>query len=190
MLPGDQLGESRNPTLSDLMPEEQQQYLLHDLANAGASGLSGLGWFLDTPGAIVRGALSGGPLKGLSALWESSDDRVTGRELLRQYGMVGDDDTWGNFAGGIGAELLLDPLSYASFGLNALIGKGAKTLSGRAAQKAGMLQDFDLYARNLGVGPRQAYRQTSIQDLLAAMPDSKTRGDAIKANPAWHKVAS
>lgn len=170
MLPGDQLGESRNPTLSDLMPQEQQQGLLHTLANAGASGLSGLGWLLDTPGSIIRGALSGGPLKGLSALWESSDDRVTGRELLRQYGMVGDEDTWGNFGGGLAAELLLDPLTYASFGLNAVLGRGAKTAAGKAAAKAGVLRDFELAARAKGLGPRQAYRQSSIKDILADTP--------------------
>lgn len=181
MLPGDSFGEPRNPTLSDLMPQEQQDGLLRNLANAGASGLSGLGWLLDTPGAIVRGTLSEGPLKGISALWETHDDRVTGRELLRQYGMVGDEDTWGNFLGSIGAEILLDPLAYMSFGLNSLVGKGAKTLGGKAAQKAGLLQDFDLYARKLGMGPREAYRSQSIQSLLAAMPDKYTRAEAVAA---------
>ena len=102
----------RRPTISDLMPEEEKTSMLRSLAEMGSSGLSGLGWLLDTPGAVVRGGLSGGLGKAASALWETSDDRVTGRELLRQYGMVGRDDTWGNFGASLVAEAALDPLTY------------------------------------------------------------------------------
>lgn len=133
----------RKPQLSDLMPEEEKSSLLRQLANVGASGLSAAGWLLDTPGAIVRGGLSGGPMKALSALWENSDDRVEGRELLRQYGMAGDEDTWGNFGGGLGAEILLDPLTYGTLGLSAL-GKGALSQTGKAMKAAGLLRDSAL----------------------------------------------
>lgn len=170
----------RKATLSDLMPQEQQGGLLRSLAAAGSSGLAGLGWLLDTPGAVVRGTLSEGPLKGLSALWETSDDRVTGRELLRQYGMVGSDDNWGNFGGGLAAEVLLDPLTYASLGLNQIVGRGAKTAAGQAAQKAGLLDDFDLYARQAGMGPRQAMRERTARDLLANMTDETARAEALR----------
>lgn len=169
----------RDAQLSDLMPQEQQGGLLRSLASAGSSGLAGLGWLLDTPGAVVRGTLSGGPLKGVSALWETSDDRVTGRELLRQYGMVGSDDNWGNFGGGLAAEVLLDPLTYASLGLNQIVGRGAKTAAGQAAQKAGLLEDFDLYARQAGMGPRQAMRERTARDLLANMTDETARSEAL-----------
>jgi len=169
----------RKATLSDLMPQEQQGGLLRSLASAGSSGLAGLGWLLDTPGAVVRGMLSGGPLKGVSALWETSDDRVTGRELLRQYGMVGSDDNWGNFGGGLAAEVLLDPLTYASLGLNQIVGRGAKTAAGQAAQKAGLLENFDLYARQAGMGPRQAMRERTARDLLANMADDTARSEAL-----------
>ena len=84
----------RKPRITDLMPEDEQRGLMQQLAAAGSSGLAGLGWILDTPGAMVRGALSGGLGKGLSALLETSDERVDGRELLRQYGMVGDENNW------------------------------------------------------------------------------------------------
>jgi hypothetical protein len=117
---------------------------------------------------MVRGLLSEGPGKALSALWETSDDRVTGRELLRQYGMAGEEDNWGNFSGGLAAEMLLDPLTYASLGLNQLLGSPAKTLAGKAAQKAGMLQDFDLYARNtMDMGRRQGMREATARKLLS-----------------------
>lgn len=169
-------GSPRDVRLSDLMPEEEKTGLLRSLAARGSSGLAGLGWLLDTPGAVVRGTLSAGPLKGLAALWENSADRVTGRELLRQYGAVGDRDTWGNFAGGLAAEIALDPLTYLSFGLNAVLGKGAKTGAGLAAQKAGLLEDFDIFARNARqMGTREAMRKTTPRELLAEIADPALR---------------
>jgi hypothetical protein len=122
-------------TLADLMPEEEKGSLLRELANQGSSGLSAFGYALDTPGALVRGILAGDPL----SVFGTSDERVTGRELLRQYGLVGSEDNWGNFAGGLGAEILLDPLTYASFGLTALLGTGAKTAAAKAATRAGLM---------------------------------------------------
>lgn len=173
--------QSRRPQLSDLMPADEQRSMLNRLAAAGSSGLSGLGWILDTPGAVVRGGLSGGPLKALSALWETTDDRVDGRELLRQYGLAGDEDNWGNFAGGIGAEVLLDPLTYMSFGLNQFIGKGAKTAAGRAAQSAGLLDDFGVYARNtLNMGEREALRKSTPRSVLASITDATSREKALR----------
>lgn len=171
----------RKPQLSDLMPEEEKSSMLHSLASAGASGLAGLGWLLDTPGAVVRGALSGGPVKALSALWDTTDERVDGRELLRQYGLVGPEDTWSNFSGGIAAEALLDPLTYASFGLNQFLGKGAKTAAGHVAQKAGLLDDFGVYARNtLGKGEREALREASARSVIDAIPEGAARDAAMR----------
>ena len=172
---------TRKLQLADLMPEEEKSSLLHNLATAGGSGLAGLGWILDTPGAMVRGGLSGGPMKALSALWDTTDERVDGRELLRQYGMVGEDDTWGNFAGGIGAELLLDPLTYASLGLNQFLGKGAKTAAGAVTQKAGLLDDFGVYARStLKKGEREAMREATARSLLENIPEGTARQAAMR----------
>jgi hypothetical protein len=129
-----------DPTLADLMPQEEKSSMLRSLAEAGTSTLSTAGWLLDTPGALVRGVLAGKPLSFLG----SSDDRVTGRELLRQYGMAGTQDTWGNFGGGLAAEILLDPLTYGTLGLSAVLGKGALGPAGRAAQAAGLMRDAAL----------------------------------------------
>lgn len=139
--------KKRRPTLDQLLPPAEKASMLSSLANMGASGLSAIGWMLDTPGAVVRGTLSGGPIKGLSALIETSDDRVTGRELLRQYGLAGNEDGWGNFSTGLAAEILLDPTSYVSLGLPAILGHGARSAAGRAAARAGMLSgDLGLLA--------------------------------------------
>lgn len=170
----------RKPQITDLMPEEQKKSLLGTLAAAGSSGLAGLGWILDTPGAVMRGLLSGGPGKALSALWETSDDRVEGRELLRQYGMVGKDDSWGNFGGGLAAEMLLDPLTYLSFGLNQVVGQGAKTAAGKAAAKAGLLQNADLLARQADTGTRQFLRKSTPESLLSQLADDGAREAARK----------
>jgi hypothetical protein len=133
----------RKPQISDLMPEEEKSSMLRTLANVGASGMSGVGWLLDTPGSVIRGGLSGGPMKALSALWENSEDRVDGRELLRQYNMIGDENNWGNFAGGLAAEILLDPFTYGTLGLAGL-GKGALSQTGKAMKAAGLLRDAAL----------------------------------------------
>jgi hypothetical protein len=155
--------------------------MLQTLASAGSSGLAGLGWLLDTPGAVVRGGLSGGPGKALSALWDTTDERVDGRELLRQYGMVGDQDNWGNFGGGLAAELLLDPLTYASLGLNQIVGKGAKTAAGNIVQKAGLLDDFGVHARNvLGKGEREALREATARSVLGSVPEGAARDAAMR----------
>ena len=149
--------QRRKPTIADLMPEEEKQGLLRGLANATTSGLGALGWALDTPGAVVRGTVSGfmdgDPLKGVRALWENSDERVDGRELLRQMGVVGKEDTWGNWLGGLVGEIALDPLTYINPA--SIIGRGAATTAGRGLARAGLLDDVALKARNAGMGPRE-----------------------------------
>lgn len=105
---------------------------LLEQAERGSGGLiSDIAWLLDTPGAMVRGALSG--TGAIEALGQTSEERTDGRELLRQAGMAGSDDNWGNFFGGIGAEIALDPLSMLSGPIRAL------SPAGKIAAKAGLL---------------------------------------------------
>lgn len=164
----------RRATITDLMPEEEKSSLLGTLANATSSGLTGLGWILDTPGSVVRGTLSGlmegDPLKGLRAFGQTSDERVSGRDLLRQMGMVGDDDNWANWAGGLVGEVALDPLTY----LNplAILGKGAASAAGRAAGRAGMLDDLALTARQAGMGKREYMLTRTPAQMAAELGDN------------------
>lgn len=184
----------RRPAIADLLPEEEKRTMLRKLSEAGSSGLAGLGWLLDTPGAVVRGTLSEGPVKGLSALWDTSEDRVTGRELARQYGLMGDTDTWGNFIGGIGTEVLLDPLTYGTLGLSQLVGRGAQTTAGRLLKAAGGLDNVDELARLSRVAdataagvtnaqqierglPRQFARNTTVRDALGMLDDKRLLPD-------------
>jgi hypothetical protein len=168
------LGE--RATISDLLPEEEKASLLRTLAQGTASGLSGLAWLLDTPGAMVRGTISGlgegDPLRGLRALGQTADERVDGRELLRQYGLVGNEDNYGNFGGGLAAEMLLDPLSWGTLGLGGLLKGGIKSAAGRTAERAGLLSRAALKADDAQMGYRQWMRQTPRQiigDDAAAM---------------------
>ena len=165
--------QKRTPQLADLMPEEERAGLLRSLANAGTSGLAGLGWILDTPGSLVRGTISGiaegNPLKGVQTLLSPSDERVSGRDLLRQFGMAGDEDTWSNFGGGLAAEVLTDPLTFLNPA--AILGRGAYGAAGRAAARASMLDDVKLLARRAGeargrqMGTREFLMSNTPADL-------------------------
>jgi hypothetical protein len=74
--------------------------------------LSGIGNTLDVPGSMVRDALGGeNPFDQLAAPWRANN-RLSGRDLARRYGMASQEDTWGNLAGGIGIELATDPLNF------------------------------------------------------------------------------
>lgn len=165
----------RKPQISDLMPEEEKGGLLNTLAQAGSSGLSWAGYLLDTPGAFVRGVLAGDPL----SVFGSSEERVSGRDLLRQYGMAGDEDTWGNFGGGIAAEVLLDPLTYASLGMS-LLGKGALSQAGKATAAAGLLRNEALDSVTRVNRLRQARNLPAYQD---AIPTPRAREYRRLATP-------
>lgn len=179
-LGGDDLGVipfgRKKRTLADLMPEEEKTSMLRALSQRGISGLSGLGWVIDTPGGIVRTLLAG---KSLGDAF--TDERVSGRDLLRKWGMAGRKDDWGNFATGMAAELLLDPTTYIGVGL---IGRGAKTIAGGIAGKAGLLAgDIGLLARQQGMGKARFLRNSTPDDLIRLSPNP------IQAGIDWSNAA-
>ena len=175
----------RRPQISDLLPEEEKQNLLGTLANAGASGLTGLGWILDTPGAMLRGTLGGlaegDPLRGLRALGQTSDERTDGREMLRQFGLVGDEDNWGNFAGGLAAEVITDPTLL--FGPWAMLGKGAASTAGRTLSRSGLLDNVALLAQRQGKGVREFMRTNTAASVIGA-------SDEADAASRWWNAAT
>lgn len=153
--------QRKRATLSDLLPEEEKRSMLGRIANMGASGLTGLGYLLDTPGALVRGVLAGKPL----SVFGGADERVTGRDLFRQMGLAGDEDNWMNWSAGLAGEIVLDPLTY----LNplAVLGRGAASAAGRAAQRSGLLENVKLMARRENMGVREFMRRNTPEDLFA-----------------------
>lgn len=114
------------------MPEVEPG-ILRKTGEAALGGIGAVGNFLDLPGSMVRDVatwLPGGPKPAnpfdqlLSPF--SGDHRTSGRDLLRGYGLAGEKDSWGNFAGGLGAEIALDPLTYVGVGLASRAGNVAK----------------------------------------------------------------
>ena len=155
----DPFGEAK----ADALPQWRRDELIRQADQDNGGFISDLAWLLDTPGAMVRGGLSG--TGALNALWQNEDERTTGRELLRQYGLVGDEDNWGNFFGGLGAEIALDPLSLLSGWTKAL------TPAGKAARAAGLLDSAPAtlskaYVAGKQLAPELAERaDTALQSL-------------------------
>lgn len=96
--------------------------------------LAGVGYIFDTPGALTRGVLAGKP-----------GERVGGREMLEEWGVLGE-NTEGLDAGdvaGFGADLLFDPLNlFGGLGLASKASKGAKVAKANKASKAMRAKGF------------------------------------------------
>ncbi|TXH13422.1 MAG: hypothetical protein E6R03_11420 [Hyphomicrobiaceae bacterium] len=105
--------------------------LLQSLGQGALGTVGAVGNLLDLPGSMVRDTLSGkNPFDQILTPFGDAN-RTSGREMLRQYGAVGDKDTWGNFAGGLAAEIATDPTTL--LGLSAF----GKTAKGLGKVKAG-----------------------------------------------------
>lgn len=100
-------------------------------------GLSAVGNIADLPASSARDILSGeNPFdQWLSPI--SAENRTRGVDMLRNMGLADDEDTWGNFAGGLAMEIALDPLIWLTGPLGTFA-KGSKAATaGKAASKAG-----------------------------------------------------
>jgi hypothetical protein len=133
------------------LSEEQEQDMLSRLSQTGGGALEFLANTLDTAGGISRGVLAGKPLSGFTT---DPTKRVSGEDLLQQYGII-DEDTnpYTKAIGGFATEVLTDPLAFISGPASAL-GKG-----GRAVKAAGLLPKSGLAAVNrMGVKKALATR--------------------------------
>ncbi|SFH96142.1 hypothetical protein [Planctomicrobium piriforme] len=150
-----------------LQPEAEQT-LAQKASRSVLGGIGAVGNFLDIPGSMVRDTVSGrNPFDQLLPWnWTSSEGRTSGRDLNRMAGASGRRDNWGNFAGGLGTEILLDPLTYLSFGVSAG-GKATQVL-----KRSGLAGDVTKVAaaksgKRLGdIGPRLAGLTTTLDDLV------------------------
>lgn len=146
--------------------DDERQSFIGSLGRKSVSGLGAVGHLLDLPGSSTRDMLAG---KNPFDQWldpfgkEAHDNRTTGRQLLRGYGLAGKQDTWGNFGAGLGAEIALDPLTYLTLGGSAL------SKAGQAAKGASLIDDAAKVASKQAgkrVGPRVARMTTRPQDLI------------------------
>lgn len=123
---------SAPPQRAPQLPPEREDSLMRELLDAGIGGVELAGNVLDTPGSFVRGLLAGDPGRAFGGILDPSQ-RVSGRDLLEQYGALGKNKPgldWGD-VGGFAAEVLADPLTYTGVGL--------LTKGGQAASKTGKL---------------------------------------------------
>lgn len=160
--------------------------LLKQAGSGFVSGLAAVGNVLDLPGSMIRDTLVG---KNPFDQWltpTSAENRTEGREVLTQFGMRKNKETgwvpledpgeFGRDVLGFAAEVALDPLSYLTFGANAL------TKSGRLATKAGLMGGVKHAGRRLhkGVpelakmGRREATARLGIGDILTDIRVNKT----------------
>lgn len=102
------------------------------MANSLAEALRTAGAVLGTPEAMVLAALSpsitiGDVINPFNP--KSRARRMSGRGLLREAGLVGDTNNWGNWLAGLATDVALDPVTW-------LLPAGTRYLS-RAAAKVG-----------------------------------------------------
>jgi hypothetical protein len=163
----------RAPGVSSIAPEDEEG-IIRKAGRKTLGGIAAVGNILDLPGSMVRDVLAmENPLDQLVHPF-SGESRTSGRDLLRKYGMAGKKDTWGNFAGGLGVDILTDPLTY-------LFPFGAMTKGGTLVKQAGLLPKVRTIAAetaNVGVkeiGPRQSMLKTTLADVMAkATPEEMT----------------
>ena len=116
---------------------DDEESLLREIGGlglrTGASGLQLLGETLDKPGRAIRETLGGNPLGFLNLIPFSDTLGITdprnapsGRDLLESAGILGRNKEGFDFGDvlGFGAEVLLDPLTFATFGASALKQRG------------------------------------------------------------------
>ena len=147
-----------------LTPEDEES-LARRAGRGVLGGIAAVGNLLDVPGSMVRDVLGGeNPLDQLLHPM-SPQNRLTGRDLMRKSGMIGRKDTWGNFAGGLAAEIALDPLTY-------IFPAGALSKGGKLVKKAGLMGEVEHIAskaHNIPIeqmGKRQAALKTTFKDVF------------------------
>ena len=154
------------------------------IGESAINAIIGGGNLLDLPSSVLRDVLSSrNPFDQLldPANWFQSKNRATGRDLLRNWGAMGEEDTWGNFAGGMATEMALDPFNLVSGGaLGAALGavKGLKAL--RPAARGGRYLEDTLAAAAkasagapkgaMGAMPRNALEEALVYGPFETTP--------------------
>ena len=160
------------------------------LLNRTLSGLSYLAESFDKPGAAVRGLMAGEPEQLLNLIPFSDtlgitdpEDKVYGRDLLEQWGILGP-NTKGLDVGdvaGLGLEILTDPLNMIVGPGKAVVrgafdqfGPAAKAVQGLAGSKL-IRKSADVAVESLQAGGK-GMRRTPVSSPRA-LADDILRGD-------------
>ena len=173
----------RAPGVSSIAPEDEES-IIRKAGRKTLGGIAAVGNVLDLPGSMVRDVLAlENPLDQLLHPF-SGESRTSGRDLLRKYGMAGRKDTWGNFAGGLAADILTDPLTYIfPFGKATKAGEimKAANLTDKAiplVAKQGRYHIGTVGPRFAGLKatPRQILQNSTRDELRAAHNAAKAAG--------------
>lgn len=167
------------PGSAQELSDSELKKLMKTLGHGASSAITTVGSFMDVPAGIVRNIAGGGDVMAVLKDPFSQQGRVEGRELLVQRGLAPknvvapwfSDEWWKDLPydlAGIGTEIMLDPLTYMTFGMSAL-GK-----AGKLAKAAGALEDMTSLAAKAGKGPRQFRMTSTIEDFMK-VPDFKQR---------------
>lgn len=145
--------------------QEDTSGILSSIGSTALSGLGVLGNVLDTPGAFVRALLKGEVGRAFGGIFDT-EQRVTGKELT---GISDDPDSWMDDIGGIGAEIVTDPL----FWLKPL------TAGGAVARSAGVTPEAirTVGTGALEIGKRQRMATSSLRSIAG---ESAEAADAIR----------
>jgi hypothetical protein len=190
---GGLMSGGRKTQRTEYVTPTEKRSLLAELGQRSGQAIEALGLALDTPGAIARGFLAGDPLSGFSF---DRNTRVTGEELLDSYGLK-PENPYLSTPAGFAAELITDPLAYATFALQsggraaqaaakaglkqyapqvASLKRGADaTTTGKytltALEKAGIAPKPSVLATRPLVGPRLAGMTTTLDEVTRAAPN-------------------
>ncbi len=170
----------------DSIDEQVDPGLLGRLGRVGMSGISAVGNVLDLPGSAIRDVLAvRNPFdQFLPWNWTSSENRTSGRQLLRDYGLVSKEDTYGNWWSSFGAEIALDPLTY--LGAGALLkGAQAGTVGSKGLFRASL--PFSKAGVELGTGARAEQVAKGLGGFTDYLTKPSVLGPALEAGAGFFR---
>lgn len=180
---------AQNPYASN---DDSDDSLWKRLGSTALSGVAAIGNLLDTPGSMIRDTLAlRNPLDNLINPF-SGERRTTGRELARQYGLIGQDDTTANWWGGLGIEVATDPLTWT--GVGGLLKAGT---TGAGAGSRGLLKASVPFVKDSGVelftGPaaqKVASGLGQIPELFSKPSKLAPALETVSESMPWNKGAT
>jgi len=139
------VAKKKQPTQEDLRgAAPDPEGILSKAQSIGLSGLQTAGNILGVPGSIVKNTIGGAdPFAALKHPL-SGEGRLEGRDLLRQAGAIGSEDTYGNWWAGLGVDIATDPLTFFTGPM------GALSKAGKVGRAAGVLDDAVKVATKVG----------------------------------------
>lgn len=146
-----------SPVEADAVSPAERDSVLRDIGSVAGGTLSRVGDALSAAGDYTRGFLAGRP-----------GERLGGRELLRERGLIGEEDNWGNFFLGTAVDIATDPLSYVSGPAAAL------TKAGKAARQLNLLDNAAT------VASKKALRTNIADDALPMV--ARQNKEALEAS--------